>query len=191
MILYGLSGTNGSGKDSLGAYLASEYNFLFVSVTDLLRNEAKKRGLPVEREHLRDISAQWRRESGLGVLVEKAVELYKQEGGDVAYSGLIMASLRNPGEADYVHELGGKMIWVDADPKVRYQRITSANRGRGEEDNKTYEQFLAEQEAEMRHSGDAATLSMADVKDRCDIFIDNNSNDITAFYEIVKKALQL
>ncbi len=191
MILYGLSGTNGSGKDSLGAYLAREYNFLFVSVTDLLREEAKRRGLPVERENLREISAEWRRQSGLGVLVEKAVELYKSEGGDVAYSGLIMASLRNPGEADSIHELGGKMIWVDADPQVRYARITGANRGRGEEDNKTYEQFLAEQDAEMQHSGDAATLSMADVKDRCDIFINNGGNDITEFETYVTKMLGL
>lgn len=191
MILYGLSGTNGSGKDSLGEYLAKEYNFLFVSVTDLLRNEAKKRGLAIERENLRDISAQWRRESGLGVLVEKAVELYKQEGGDVAYAGLIMASLRNPGEADSLHELGGKMIWLDANPSIRYERIQSASRGRGGEDNKTYEQFLAEQEAEMKHSGDEATLSMADVKDRCDIFITNDGNDMDDFYASVNKALQL
>lgn len=191
MILYGLSGTNGSGKDSLGDYLAKEYNFLFVSVTDLLRNEAKKRGLPVERENLRDISAQWRRESGLGVLVEKAVALYKQEGGDVAYAGLIMASLRNPGEADCLHELGGKMIWLDASPSIRYERIQSANRGRGGEDNKTYEQFLAEQEAEMKHSGDAATLSMADVKDKCDIFITNDGSDMKDFYTSVSNALQL
>ena len=191
MILYGLSGTNGSGKDSLGEYLAKEYNFLFVSVTDLLRNEAKKRGLAIERENLRDISAQWRRESGLGVLVEKAVELYKQEGGDVAYAGLIMASLRNPGEADSLHELGGKMIWLDANPSIRYERIQSASRGRGGEDNKTYEQFLAEQEAAMKHSGDEATLSMADVKDRCDIFITNDGNDMDDFYASVNKALQL
>lgn len=190
MILYGLSGTNGSGKDSLGAFLAREYNFLFVSVTDLLRTEAEKRKLPIEREVLREISAQWRRENGLGVLVEKARELYDAEGGDVAYAGLIMASLRNPGEADLVHQLGGKMIWVDADPRVRYERITLGNRGRAE-DNKTFEQFLAEQAAEMQHSGDEATLSMADVKDRCDYFIENNSNDITVFEKTVTDVLGL
>jgi len=191
MILFGISGTNGSGKDSLGEYLASEFNFLFVSVTDLLRDEARKRGMPVDRESLRTISAEWRRENGLGVLVDKSIEMYKNEGGDVAYSGLIMASMRNPGEADTVHELGGKMIWLDADPKIRYDRIQNASRGRGAEDNKTYEEFLAEQEAEMRHSGDKATLSLADVKDRCDIFITNESNDMALFYKQVKKSLGL
>ncbi|MGH7240388.1 MAG: hypothetical protein ACREHG_10070, partial [Candidatus Saccharimonadales bacterium] len=76
-----------------------------------------------------------------------------------------MASLRNPGEADRVHELGGKVIWVDADPQVRYQRVINADRGRDGEDGKTYAEFLAEEAAEMNYSGDEATLSGAAVKD--------------------------
>lgn len=192
MILYGLSGTNGSGKDSFAQFLVIEHNFLYVSSSDLLRDEARKRGLPVERDVLRTISAEWRREGGLGVLIDKAVDLYKAEGGDVAYAGLITGSLRNPGEADRVHELGGKMIWLDADSHVRYERIIGADRGRGDtEASITYEQFLAEEKAEMQHSGDHATLSMADVKDRSDIFVTNDGNDIAAFNKQVVKALGL
>ncbi len=191
MILYGLSGTNGSGKDSFAAYLAAEYNFLYVSSSDLLRHEARARGLTVERKALRTISAEWRRVGGLGVLIDKAVDLYNVEGGDVAYAGLVTGSLRNPGEAVRVHELGGKMIWLDADPRVRYDRIQSASRGRGAEDNKTFEEFLSEEQAEMSHSGDHATLSMIDVKERSDIFITNESNDMKVFYKTVKKSLGL
>jgi len=191
MILYGLSGSNGSGKDSFANFLASEYNFLYVSSSELLRDEARKRGLVADREALRTISAEWRREGGLGVLIDKAVALYNDEGGDVAYAGLVTGSLRNPGEADRIHELGGKMIWLDADPRVRYDRIQAVERGRGSEDDKTFEEFLAEQEAEMQHNGDKATLSMADVKDRCDIFITNESNDLKQFYIKVISALKI
>lgn len=192
MNLFGLSGTNGSGKDIFAEYLAAKHNFLYISSSDLLRAEAKKRGLLPERDVLRTISAQWRREGGLGVLIDKAVDMYNAEGGDVAYAGLITGSLRNPGEADRVHELGGKMLWLDADPLVRYERIITNDRSRGDnEANKTFEEFLSEQEAEMKHSGDAATLSMADVKDRCDIFISNNGNDIAAFNKAAFKALQV
>ena len=77
-----------------------------------------------------------------------------------------MASLRNPGEADRVHDLTGMMIWTDADPKIRYDRIYS--RQRTAEDDKTFEQFLSEEQDEMTSSGDAATLSMADVKEKSD-----------------------
>ena len=70
--IIGIAGTNGAGKDTVGELLAEHYGYLFVSVTELLRAEARRRGLPVEREVLRSISAEWRRELGLGVLVDKA-----------------------------------------------------------------------------------------------------------------------
>jgi len=170
--IIGIAGTNGSGKDSLGEILARDHDYLFVSVADFLREEAKKRGLPIEREVLRTISAEWRREHGVGVLVDMAVELLEKSGDK--YKGLIVSPMRNPGEAARLKELGGTLVWVDADPKVRYKRITS--RARSAEDHKTYEQFLAEEDAEMRHSGDTATLSLGEVKPMADIFLKNEGS---------------
>lgn len=189
--IIGLAGTNGSGKDTVGRILAEHHGYLFISVTDLLRAEARRRGLPVERENLRAISAEWRRESGLGVLVDKAVAEYSQAGDN--YKGVVMASMRNPGEADEIHKLGGTMVWVDAYPKVRYERVqaNAESRGRAEEDTKTFEQFLAEEEAEMKSGGDEATLHMAAVKERCDIFLDNGGNDLEAFRHTVEQTLGL
>ena len=80
MKIIGLSGTNGSGKDTIGELLAERFNFLFLSGSDMLRDEARKRSLPVERETLRTISAEWRRDSGLGVLIDKAVDIFKKQG---------------------------------------------------------------------------------------------------------------
>lgn len=190
--IIGLAGTNGSGKDTVGHILADKYGYLFVSVTELLRAEAAKRGVEPNRENLRTISAEWRRESGqLGVLVDKAVAEYKKAAG--RYNGVAIASLRNPGEADRVHELGGTMVWVDADPRIRYERIqtNAAARGRAAEDAKTFEQFQAEEVAEMQSSGDEATLDMSGVKTRCDVFLQNDSNDLAVFQTKVEEALKL
>ena len=120
----------------------------------------------------------------MAAIVDKGIELYKT--GD--YKGLIVGSLRHPGEADRVHELGGTVLWVDADPKVRYSRITSNNRGRVE-DNKTFEEFLAEEAREMTPVGDEATLNMGAVKERADITLQNNGDDIEAFKTQAEKAL--
>lgn len=191
MKIIGISGTNGSGKDTAGGIFAEKFGYLFISVTELLRIEARKRGLPVDREALRTISAEWRRENGLGVLIDKAVEHYNQQ--TTKYNGLAIASLRNPGEADRVHELDGLVVWMDADPKVRYERIqaNAAIRGRAEEDNKTFEQFLSEEQAEMHASGDAATLDMSAVKAKSDIVLTNEFADPDQLAVALTEALHL
>src|SRR3990167_11034388 len=130
MKLIGISGTNGSGKDTVGDMLAERHNWLFVSVSDFLREEARHRGLPIEREHLSSISAEWRRKHGHGVLTQRAAELFKKTAGK--HKGLAVIPMRHPGEAAKVKELGGKIVWVDADPRVRYKRI--AERSRSTED---------------------------------------------------------
>lgn len=173
MKLIGISGTNGSGKDTAGSILASQFGYLFVSVTTSMRSELGRRGLPVDREHMRELSAEWRREFGLAVLVDKAVERYGEAGAP--HAGLAIASLRNPAEADRVHELGGIVLWLDANPRLRYDRIQAhaRERNRAYEDDKTFEAFLAEEQAEMHSSGDAATLDMAAVKAKADVTIIN------------------
>jgi dephospho-CoA kinase len=184
--LLGISGTNGSGKDSLGEMLAKRHGWLFVSVADLLREEARRRGLPIERENLRAIGVEWRREFGLGVLVDKAFEQFNQSKDK--YKGLAVVPMRNPGEAQRVKELGGKLVWIDADPKIRYKRISS--RLRSAEDNKTFEQFTAEEEIEMRGTDDEAAPKMIKVKEMCDLFLENNGDDIENFKNQAEKALK-
>ncbi|HVW22871.1 MAG TPA: AAA family ATPase [Candidatus Saccharimonadales bacterium] len=192
--IIGVAGTNGAGKDTVGQVMAKHHNYLFVSVTELLRNECRRRKLPVERENLRMISAEWRRELGLGVLVDKAVAEF--EAGRDKYSGVVISSIRNPGEADRVHELGGTMLWIDAAARVRYDRVQNNRASRGDragEDKKTFEQFLAEEQAEMHRpdDGDAATLDVSAVKDRCDVIIDNSQEDLTTFGHHIEHVLGL
>jgi dephospho-CoA kinase len=184
--IIGIGGTDGSGKDSLGLMLTERHGWMFISVTDILREEASKRGIPLKRNTLREISSEWRREYGNGVLVDKAVENFKTRSNE--YKGLVMASIRNPGEADRILDLGGKVVWVDAEPKIRFERI--ASRKRGSEDDVTLEEFLSEEKAQLSHSGDSATLSLSGVKVKADIFLENNGNDIEKFKDEAEKALR-
>jgi dephospho-CoA kinase len=183
MKIIGLSGTNGSGKDTVAEFLKEKYGYYVASATDMLEAELKKLGLPTDRTHKRKLGNQWRREQGLGVIVQRAVDEARKAG----YDKVVVGSLRNSGEADLVHELGGKVIWVDADPKIRYQRVVSGNRGRVE-DNKTYAEFLKDEEAEMNEQGDTATLNMDEVKQQSDVFLENNYKSIDEFKASLIKA---
>jgi dephospho-CoA kinase len=174
--IIGLSGTNGAGKDSVAHILVQKYGFLFVDATGLLTAELLQRGWPTDREHKAQLSAEWRRELGMGVIVDKALTEFEKHSDQ--YKGLIVSSLRHPGEADRVHELGGKVLWIDADPKVRYERVQNAHRGRDIEDKKSFEEFLADQAREMRPTGDEATLNVLAVKERTDATIMNNTADL-------------
>jgi dephospho-CoA kinase len=191
--IIGLSGTNGSGKDTIGEILAKDFNFLFISVTELLRDELKRRNLEIERVNMRALSSEWRKEHGLGVLVKRAYEEYLPVKDK--YSGLVMSSLRNPGEVDEIHELGGILVWSDANPKLRYERIqkNSHLRNRAGEDNKTYEQFLAEEEAEMNVTGkgDETSLSMHAVKEMSDLTIVNEFDSLEELSECIRRTLKL
>lgn len=191
--IIGLAGTNGSGKDTAGHVLAEYHGYLFVPATDLLRAEVRRRNLPITRKNLRMIGNHWRNELGVGVLVDKAVADW-QIAKDI-YKGVVISSLRNPGEADRVHALGGTVIWIDADPKIRYKRIqaNAVSRGRADEDNRSYDQFLEDEKAEMYPPKDAdvAALNMNAVKDRADIIMDNTKEDIPAFRTSLEKFLGL
>ena len=191
MHIIGVAGTNGSGKDALMEFLATKYGYLFVSATNLLAAELERRGEPTDREHKAQLSAEWRRESGMGVIAQKAYEAWQKQADE--YTGVVVGSLRHPGEVDVIHNLGGAVIWLDADPRVRYDRIqaNAETRGRAAEDAISFEEFQAQEEREMHPIGDDATLNVAAVKERCDIYLDNGGDDIAAFQESIQQQLSL
>lgn len=189
MILIGLAGSNGSGKDTVAHMLVERHNFFFASATDMLTAELERRGWPTDRVHKSKLSAEWRREFGMGVIVDRAWEYFQLHKDE--FDGMIVGSLRHPAEADKIHELGGTVIWTDADPKIRYDRIQAnlAARGRQQEDDKTFADFQADEAREMHPEGDNATLNGSAVKERADITIENNGKDIEAFKDAAENAL--
>ena len=186
--IFGIAGTMASGKDTIGNYLAREHDFLFVSVSEILRDEARSRGQSTSRKVLRAISAEWRREHGYAVLVDKAVAVF--EAGGHGKQHLAIASIRHPSETDRIHELGGIQIWTDADQHIRFDRVHQNDRGRPDEDNRTFEQFKADEAAEATHEGDGATLNFMAVKPKADTTVYNDNNDIADFEQKAHERLK-
>jgi hypothetical protein len=80
------------------------------------------------------------------------------------------------------------VVCFDANARIRYERING--RGRGAEDNKTFEIFLSEQQIEMDGGDDKTGINMAAIKAKADIFLENNGDDIEKFKNDAEKALK-
>lgn len=191
--IVGISGTNGAGKDELGKLLAEHKGYYFHSVSDLLRDELTRQGKPHTRENMAALSKQWRNESGDdGIMFTKAIEEYLQDKDRKGYKGVALVNMRHPGEVETIHRHGGVAVWVDADQKLRYDRIQSANRGR-HEDNTTFKEFQTDEEREMHPPADApkGALHMAAVKDMADFTIENDFPSVDAYREYLIKEFEL
>jgi hypothetical protein len=170
--IIGLAGTNGADKDTLGDLRVIRQNARKVSLSDILRIEADKRGLSHERSNLGAISTEMSTKLGAGALSTMTIRNYIKTRTNEE-SGLSIVSIRRPDEGRAIQDAGGTLLWIDADRTIRYQRILEANRGRVT-DFKTFEEFCAEEDREMYpRSDDPFVLNMAGVRDIADIHVIN------------------
>ncbi|MEN6310189.1 MAG: AAA family ATPase [Acidobacteriota bacterium] len=70
--LVGLTGTNGAGKGEAAAYFISR-GFAYLSLSDILRDELRARGLEVSRDNLILAGNELRREFGPDVLARRTM----------------------------------------------------------------------------------------------------------------------
>jgi len=189
--IVGISGTSGAGKDTTGHVLV-KYGYKFTSLSDTLRAELDIQGREHTRENLRQLSSEWHREHGPDHLVHRTIALYRNEKESFDYKGLAIGSIRRPAEAKVIQSQGGMVLWLDADRKVRFDRIQAAHRGRAE-DAATFEQWCRDEDAEMTPPADddGSALNMAGVRDMADVKIDNSFEDERHFDEHIIRQFEL
>lgn len=182
--LIGIGGTNASGKDSLAQYLVDEYGYLFVSISDMIREVAMQQEGNILRPTLFAVANKLRAEKGAGIFVELAVEKFKKSGNA---TGLITSSIRTRGEIESLKSSGAILLFIDADQKLRYDRITSRQRA---DDAITFDEFAKQEQAEWHQSDNPAEFSIRSVKEAADYSF-MNAGDIDAFYNDVAEKLGL
>lgn len=171
--IVGVSGTNGAGKDVL-AGLLEKRGYLNVSLSDILREELTRQGREHTRENMSGLSKTIRDAEGDGAMVRRLLKKYPEG------TKLCITSVRTPGEAEEIQHADGMMIWIDADPKIRYERVVVGGRGRVT-DRISYEEFLHQQDAEMTPSAQGNGLNMAAVRDISDLRIENNFSTLAEY----------
>jgi dephospho-CoA kinase len=194
--IFGVAGTNGSGKDSLMDMLVERHSFLLFNTSNSLRQIAQAVFQSTQRggnnAPMGRVGNAFRTAYPGGMVELGLLDWWIRAGvltEDLKPAGLVIGSIRGTGEVKRLKEAGGKLIVVDADPRVRYGRITS--RGRAD-DHITFEQFMEKEAADMAAGEtDPTKFGMAAVIDMADIRIENNGNDIEVFKGTVDKMLGL
>ena len=122
------------------------------SLSDILRDAAKEKGLEPVRENLIAIGNELRETEGAEVLARRTVAKIKNA------PQAVIDSIRNPKEAEELRNnlAGFKLIGVTADISIRFER--AQKRGRAG-DGDTLEEFKAREEKENTDDENAQQLS--------------------------------
>lgn len=124
--IIGVAGTFASGQDSVAQYLADKHNFLFVSTSNIVREEARMLYGSIERPVLFKTATELREEHGGGVLVERALQRFKEKIDQ--YDGLVVPGIRSLGESKAITNAGGVIVFTDAPLEIRYERMRGRKR---------------------------------------------------------------
>ncbi|HLC65328.1 MAG TPA: AAA family ATPase [Candidatus Nanoarchaeia archaeon] len=152
-MLIGITGTNCSGKGEVAEYLKKK-GFAYFSLADIVRREARKRGVSAARENLIQIGQDLREKHGNGFLAE-------QVSRDIR-SPAVIDSIRCPEEVDVLRKNRDFiLLGIDAPIELRFER--SRKRGRIG-DGATLGEFKSLEEEENRGKGQQLqkTLKMSD-----------------------------
>lgn len=189
--IIGIAGTSGAGKDTTG-HLLAKYGYKFTSLSDTLRAELDVLRLEHTRENLRGLSSQWHREHGAAYLTLRTIMKYQNEKDSFGYKGLAIGSIRRPAEAKVIQEHDGMVLWLDAERRVRFERIQAAHRGRAE-DAASFEQWCTDEDAEMTPpvNDDGSALNMAGVREMADVTIDNSHEETELFDQHIIELFEL
>ena len=121
----GLTGTMGSGKGEVAKILIAR-GFKYISLSDMVRDEATRRGLEHSRENLQTIGNMLRNDYGAGALGKRVREEVSKEPN----SDWVIDGIRNPGESAELSELDGfSMIGIGVDPEIVVRRVMERHRG--------------------------------------------------------------
>ncbi len=171
-MIIGLTGKNGSGKTMVVDYLKSK-GFETFSLSDILREEIRKKGLVEERENLIKTGNELREKYGPGILAKLALDKVKGK------NKIAIDSIRNPYEIEELRKNKDFMlIGIDAPVELRYKRVVERKRV-GE--NISLEQFIEIEKKENSEDEKKQQLN------KCLEFVDEMIENVGGIGELHQK----
>lgn len=154
MEVFGISGLPGSGK-SLVSQIATQKGAIIVSMGDIIREEAKKRG-----ESSKQTATNLRKEHGKYIVAQLTIEKIKTMINEGITSTIIVEGIRSPFEVNMFKENFDNFLILSifANPNLRFKRLQQRNR---EDDSKNYDDFVKRDQMELDF-GIGTVISLSD-----------------------------
>lgn len=154
MQIMGISGLPGSGK-SLVSDIAAEKGAIIVSMGDIIREEAKKRG-----ENTKDTAKNLRTEHGQYIVAELTIEKIKKLQEDGVENPIIVDGIRSLHEVDmFKYNFDNFIILsIFSNPTIRFERLKKRMR---EDDSQDFNEFKKRDMTELEF-GIGSVISLSD-----------------------------
>jgi dephospho-CoA kinase len=141
-MILGITGTNGAGKGTVVEYLVHEKGFTHYSARAEIVAEIERRGLAVSRDTMNEVGTALRREHGPTYLST----IFMARAAESGVTDAVIESIRTVAEAENIKAKGGFLLVVDADRRLRYERIAARASAT---DRVSFEEFCAQEDREM------------------------------------------
>ena len=160
-----LAGEIACGKGTIVKYLEEKYGAKSVRFSTILRDIIARLYLEESRENLQKLSTCLRQTFSEDILSYAIAEDAKKIKNQV----VLLDGARRESDIKYLKEISGFMlVYIEADPKVCYERMILRGENSGEKQ-KTFEEFLTEREQE-------AEIQIRSLKKMADFVLDNNGS---------------
>ncbi|MEK7638620.1 MAG: AAA family ATPase [Patescibacteria group bacterium] len=167
-MLLGITGTDGAGKGTIVEYLVTHKGFLHFPARALWEEELKKRGVESNRANMRLVANELRALHGDDYLVAHYLKKIQADGSKNA----VIESIRTLAEVATLKKNGGVLLLIDADPRVRYERIVAR---KSASDCVTFEEFTTHEQLEMNDPNPHG-MQKAKVMEAADYTFHNNDS---------------
>ncbi len=175
-MIIGITGTLGAGKGTVVEYLKSK-GFRHFSASGFITEEIIRRGLPVNRDTMREVADDLRKTYGPGYISGELLKRAQEEGGSA-----IIESIRSVGEAEFLKSHGALLWGVDADIRARYERILER---KSEKDSVSFDHFV-EQERKESDNVEPYKMNLPRCLALADIVFQNNGMQEELFTQVEK-----
>ncbi len=177
-VIIGLTGEMGSGKDTFCNYVKENYKNVFVlRFSEVLTDVLKIFFDEIKREDQSWLGSSLKDRFGSDILVRALIK----KANSIKEGIVILNGVRSKGEEKIIRENGGRIIYVTADPKLRWERVCI--RKEKADDDISYEKFL-----EMHKL--STEVPVPKIGKEADFKLQNNGSK-AEFYKEIKKTIDL